>query len=108
MARIDNPNSQCWDEGCFDARDVLTICIGLIPDIHRLPDIYRVLAYMTGGVVRMNEFGAAMRECQSYMLHDFPELGLIRPPPAADEDELYQWLEEQALRLGGVLPVKRH
>lgn len=108
MAHINKGNVQCWDESSFDARDVLTICTGLIPDIHRLPEIYRVLAFMTGGMVRMNEFGAAMRECQSYVLHDYPELGLLRPPHKESEEEIYQWMEEQALRLGGALPVKRH
>lgn len=108
MAHIDKPDVRSWDESSFDARDVLTICTGLIPDIHRLPEIYRVLAYMTGGVVRMNDFGTAMRECQSYVLHDYPELGTLRPPRVESEEEIYQWIEEQALKLGGVLPVKRH
>jgi len=108
MAKIDKRNIQSWDESSFDARDVLTICTGLIPDIHRLPDIYRVLAYMTGGVVRMNEFGAAMRECHAYVLHDYPALGKLRPPRTDSEEEVYQWLEEQALRLGGIIAVKRH
>lgn len=108
MAHLDDRNTLSWDEARFDARDVLTICTGLIPDIHRLPDIYRVLAYMTGGLVRMNEFGKAMIECQAYLLHEHPELARIHPPRKANADETYQWLEEQALRLGGVLPVKRH
>ena len=108
MARIDKRKIQSWDESSFDARDVLTVCTGLIPDIRRLPEIYRVLAYMTGGLVRMNEFGTAMRECQSYVLHDHPELGMLRPPRTESAEEVYQWLEDQALRLGGIIAVKRH
>lgn len=108
MARLNDRSVESWDESRFDARDVLTICTGLIPDIHRLPDIYRVLGYMTGGVVRMNEFQAAMQECQAFLLHDYPQLTRLRPPRGANNDEVYQWLEEQALRLGGALPVKRH
>jgi hypothetical protein len=108
MAHIDNRNTLAWDEDRFDARDVLAICTGVLPDIHRLPDIYRVLAYMTGGTVRMSEFGAAMTECQAYLLHDYPHLARLRPPRGANAEQTYQWLEEQALRLGGALPVRRH
>ena len=108
MARLNDGNVESWDESRFDARDVLTVCTGLIPDIRRLPDIYRVLAFMTGGAVRMHEFESAMRECQAYLLHDYPQLARLRPPRAPGGDEAYQWLEEQALKLGGVLPVKRH
>jgi hypothetical protein len=108
MAHVDKCNTLSWDEARFDARDVLTICTGLIPDIHRLPDIYRILAYMTGGVVRMNEFGKAMIECQAFLLHERPELARLRPPRKATPEETYQWLEEQALRLGGALSIKRH
>ncbi|HET9699915.1 MAG TPA: hypothetical protein VFP70_03245 [Burkholderiales bacterium] len=108
MAHLDHRKMLSWDEARFDARDVLTICTGLIPDIHRLPDIYRVLAYMTGGTVRMSEFGTAMLECQAYLLHDHPELARLRPPRGASEEEVYQWLEEHAIRIGGVLPVRRH
>lgn len=108
MAHIDNRSALSWNYARFDARDVLTICTGLIPDIHRLPDIYRVLAYMTGGMVRMNEFGIAMLECQAYLLHDYPALARLRPPRGASEDEVYQWLEEQAISVGGVLSVRRH
>ena len=108
MAQLDDQSLLSWDEARFDARDVLTVCTGLIPDIRRLPEIYRVLAHMTGGVVRMNEFGSAMLECQAYLLHDHPELARLHPPRGGSEEELYQWIEELALRLGGVLPVRRH
>ncbi len=108
MARLNDRSVESWDESRFDARDVLTICTGLIPDIHRLPDIYRVLGYMTGGVVRMNEFETAMQECKAYLLHDYPQLTRLRPPRGAGNEEVYQWLEEQALKFGGALPVRRH
>lgn len=108
MAPIDSRSTLSWDEARFDARDVLTICTGLIPDIHRLPEIYRVLAYMTGGLVRMNEFATAMLECQAYLLHDHPELARLRPPRDGSEEEIYQWIEEHSISIGGTLLVRRH
>lgn len=108
MARIDNPTTLSWDEARFDARDVLMICTGLITDIHRLRDIYHVLAYMTGGPVHMNEFRTAMEECRAYLLYEHPEFARLRPPRGAQQEEIDQWIEDQALRIGGVVAVRRH
>jgi hypothetical protein len=108
MAHMNDARLAPGDECRFDARDVLAICAAVVPDVRRLPDIYHVLGFMTGSPVHMCEFEAAMQECRSYILHQHPELARLRPPRDASDDETYQWLEEEALRLGGIIAVNRH
>lgn len=108
MGHIDKQSVAPEEECCFDARDVLSICTGLVPDPQRLPGIYRVLGYMTGAPVRLGDFETAMRECKSYLLYSHPELLALDPPNFRSLEDADQWLEDQALQLGGVIIVTRH
>lgn len=108
MGHIDNRSLVPGDECGFDARDVLSICTGLIPDPQRLPSIYHVLGYMTGAPVRICDFEIAMRECKTYLLYAHPELLALEPPNFRCIEDADEWLEDQALRLGGIVTVKRH
>ncbi len=108
MGHIDKSFQVPSDECGFDARDVLSICTGLIPDPQRLPGIYKVLGYMTGAPVRISEFETAMRECKTYLLYSHPELLALELPDFGCIEDAAQWLEDEASRLGGVVTVKRH
>lgn len=108
MGQIDDKRLAPINEYRFDARDVLAICTGVVADVHRLPDIYAVLGFMTGGPVHMSEFEAAMRECRSYLLHQHPEIARLKAPCFASDNDAYQWLEEEALKLSGVVAVTRN
>jgi len=108
MGHIDKHPFAPSDECGFDARDVLSICTGLIPDPQRLPGIYKVLGYMTGAPVHVSEFETAMRECKTYLLYSHPELLALEPPHFRAIEDAVQWLEEESMRIGGVVTVRRH
>jgi hypothetical protein len=108
MGHIEDKRLVPTNEHGFDARDVLAICTGVVADVHRLPDIYAVLGFMTGSPVRMSEFEAAMRECRSFLLHQHPEIARLKAPCFTSDNEAYQWLEEEALKLSGVIAVTRN
>ena len=70
----------------FATAQVLCVATHTIPEASLMPEVYRILEYMTGGPVSTERLAQAMYEAHRFLVHRSPQLALgWEDRPESDE-----------------------
>ncbi|AOY74740.1 hypothetical protein [Clostridium formicaceticum] len=89
----------------FHIGDVLSITTGKLVSTRHMDGIYDILKFMTGRSVFTHEIPDFIRECQKFLLEQFPQLTHANADQV-DENSLESWIKEQEKTYGKELDIK--
>jgi hypothetical protein len=90
----------------FSAPQVLCVATHTIPDASLMPEVYRILEYMTGGPVSTERLAQAMYEAHRFLVHRCPHLALGWEDRPESDESGRAWFAQKAAeaREGLVVP----
>jgi hypothetical protein len=92
----------------FPTRLVLCVVSKTIPDSKLMPDVYRLLEFLTGGPVSTSQLAAAMHEAHRFLVYRNPRLALGWERAVGDVESLSAWFAKKQKVEGETFTVVRN
>lgn len=91
----------------FPTYAVLCVASKLIPEQTMLPEVFKVLEYMTQGPVSTLLMNRAMNEAHSYLLFRQPQLALTGGITGDQREAVRDWFADMQSKHGETIEVMR-